>query len=354
MASPSRLTNIIGGLRTRWHRADHRIRRRLTWSRLYRATSYARSALWIVPFLSILAVLISVPILRVLDAWLQWDMMSLGVEGSKSMYQTVLTLNMSFLIFTFGSLLVAIQIAGGQLTPRVIATTLLRDNVVRYSVGLFVFALIFSVMALNRMEDKVHDLVTFLTGCLGVATIVVFLFLIDYAARLLRPVSILARVAQGGLQVIAAVYPDPVAGDADESSALDGVREDPTRVVAHTGRSEIVLAVDLETVMREARRTRGVVEFRPHVGDFLATDQPLFALYGGATDIDDHALREAVAFGPERTLEQDPLFAFRIMVDIALKALSPAINDPTTGTLAVDQIHRLLRVVGRRRMRGEI
>jgi Predicted membrane protein len=47
-------------------------------------------------------------------------------------------------------------------------------------------------------------------------------------------------------------------------------------------------------------------------------------------------------------MEQDPLFSFRIMVDIALKALSPAINDPTTGTLAIDQIHRLLRVVGRR------
>ena len=354
MASPSRVTNIIGGLRTRWRLAENDIRRRLTWSRLYRVTSYARSALWIVPFLSILAVLISVPILRVLDAWLEWDMMSLGVEGSKSMYQTVITLNMSFLIFTFGSLLVAIQIAGGQLTPRVIATTLLRDNVVRYSVGLFVFGLIFSVMALNRMEDKVHDLVTFITGCLGVATIVVFLFLIDYAARLLRPVSILARVAEGGLQVIAEVYPDPVARDADESSALEGVRDGPSRIVAHTGRSEIVLAVDLETVMREARRTRGVVEFMPHVGDFLATDQPLFALYGGATDIDDRTLREAVAFGPERTLEQDPLFAFRIMVDIALKALSPAINDPTTGTLAVDQIHRLLRVVGRRRLRGEL
>ncbi len=229
MASPSRLTNIIGGLKARWHRAGHEIRRRLTWSRLYRVTSYARSALWIVPFLSILAVLISVPILRVLDAWLEWDMVSLGVEGSRSMYQTVITLNMSFLIFTFGSLLVAIQIAGGQLTPRVIATTLLRDNVVRYSVGLFVFALIFSVMALNRMEDKVHDLVTFITGLLGVATIVVFLFLIDYAARLLRPVSILARVAEGGLQVIAAVYPDPVARDDDESSTLDGVRGGPTR-----------------------------------------------------------------------------------------------------------------------------
>ena len=61
----------------------------------------------------------------------------------------------------------------------------------------------------------------------------------------------------------------------------------------------------------------------------------------------------AVAFGSERTMEQDPLFSFRIMVDIALKALSPAINDPTTAVLSIDQIHRLLRVVGQRQLRGE-
>ena len=70
------------------------------------------------------------------------------------MYQTVITLSLSFLVFTFGSLLVAIQIAGGQLTPRVIATTLLRDNVVRLSVGLFVFTLLLAVTGLNRPR---HD-----------------------------------------------------------------------------------------------------------------------------------------------------------------------------------------------------
>jgi uncharacterized membrane protein len=64
-------------------------------------------------------------------------------------------------------------------------------------------------------------------------------------------------------------------------------------------------------------------------------------------------LETTVAFGSERTMEQDPLFAFRIMVDIGLKALSPAINDPTTAVLAIDQIHRLLRVVGKRQLRGE-
>ena len=105
--------------------------------------------------------------------------------------------------------------------------------------------------------------------------------------------------------------------------------------------------------MADARRAGGVIELVPQVGDFVATGEPLFALYGGAVSIANQRLRSRVAFGPERTMEQDPLFAFRIVADVALKALSPAINDPTTGVLALDQLNRLLRVVGRRRLRGE-
>ena len=97
-----------------------------------------------------------------------------------------------------------------------------------------------------------------------------------------------------------------------------------------------------------------MIEFVPQIGDFVAVEEPLFVLYGGATAIHDRVLRSTVALGRERTLEQDPMFAFRIIVDIALKALSPAINDPTTAVLALDQVQRLLRVVGRRQLRGEI
>lgn len=121
----------------------------------------------------------------------------------------------------------------------------------------------------------------------------------------------------------------------------------PERVVLQSGRSQIVLAVEVESLVREARRLDGVIEFVPQVGDFVAADEPLFNLYG------DAFLHEAVALGTERTMEQDPMFAFQILADIALKALSPAINDPTTAVLAIDQIHRLLRVVGRRQLHGE-
>jgi uncharacterized membrane protein len=335
-----------------WRRAERYAASKLVWNSVYRATSYLKSALWVIPFFAILLVLAIAPMLRILDAWLAWRVTGLGTAGAQSLYQTVITLTLSFIVFTFGSLLVAIQVASGQLTPRIIATTLLRNNVVRYSVGLFVFTLVFAVMALNRLEASVHEITAFLTAGLGIVCMATFLFLIDYAARLLRPVSILAHVGNEGLVVIKSVYPR-LTGDAPDVAVKPKPPSAPQRIVHHNGHSGIVLAVDLVTLLREAKWADGVVEFVPQVGDFVASDEPLFILYGGGAAIKDRVLQAAVAFGSERTMEQDPLFSFRIMADIALKALSPAINDPTTAVLAIDQIQRLLRVVGRRQLRGE-
>jgi uncharacterized membrane protein len=102
-----------------------------------------------------------------------------------------------------------------------------------------------------------------------------------------------------------------------------------------------------------AEKTDGVIELAPQIGDFVAEDEPLFNLYGSARAVDEKVLRTAIVFGSERTMEQDPAFAFRIVVDIAIKALSPAINDPTTAVLAIDQLHRMLRSVGRRNLRTD-
>ena len=166
--------------------------------------------------------------------------------------------------------------------------------------------------------------------------------------------SVVASVGASGVQTIRAVYPAPAAAGYELAQPLKEKLGSPTRIVSHAGTSGIVLAVDLDSLVALARHHDGVVELTPQVGDFVAFDDPLFALYGGAASIDDRDLRETVALGVERTLEQDPMFAFRILVDIALKALSPAINDPTTAVLALDQIHRLLRLLGRRELRGEL
>ena len=339
---------------TRPRRLADFVRSKLAWGRVYRAISYLKSALWTVPLIAIALELLLSPLIRAFDTWQRWYVAGLSPAGATALYQTVITMTLSFLVFTFGSLLVAIQVAGGQLTPRIIATTLLRNNVVRYSVGLFVFTLVFAVAALNRQEDSVHHLVSLVTGILGVACIADFLFLIDYAARLLRPVAVVARIGDEGVAMIRAVYPAPATALPPEAVALHEEGQLPRREVEHRNTSEIVLAVDIPTLVALARSHDGVIEFVPQVGDFVAEGEPLFVLHGGATAIDDRALHSTVAFGPERTLEQDPMFAFRIIVDIGLKALSPAINDPTTAVLALDQVHRLLRMLGRRRLRGEV
>jgi uncharacterized membrane protein len=114
-----------------------------------------------------------------------------------------------------------------------------------------------------------------------------------------------------------------------------------------------VLAANLRALVEAARNADGVVEFVHRVGDFVATGEILFRLYGGAKTIDDWLLRSQVAMGPERTVEQDPTFPFRVIVDIAIKALSKAINDPTTAVLALDQLQRLLRRVGARHLHDD-
>jgi uncharacterized membrane protein len=349
---PTRVDAAAGKIDDLLHRAARSVRRAFVWNRIYRTTSYLRSALWTIPLLAILLVLILAPGLRVLDAWLGWRLSGLGLSGAQALYQTTITLTLSFIVFTFGSLLVAIQVAGGQLTPRIIATTLLRDNVVRYSVGLFVFTLVFAVMALNRLDKVVYEIVSLITALLAIACMAMFLFLIDYAARLLRPVSILTRVGDEGVKVITAVYTE-LASAAPEVEKPFVAPEGRSRTVPHTGPSAIILAVDLDTLVADAKRIDGLIELVPQVGDFVATGEPLLELYGNAVSLSNHRVQSAVALGPERTLEQDPLFAFRIIADIGLKALSPAINDPTTGVLALDQLHRLLRMVGRRRLRSE-
>jgi uncharacterized membrane protein len=324
----------------------------MNWKELFHIRDYFRSSLWLVPFIAIPMALAASRILHHLDGRLGWTFLELGVAGTQAMLNAIITATLSFVVFTFGSLLVALQIASGQMTPRIIATILVRDNVVRYTTGLFIFTLLFAISALNKIQESVFQLVAFVAACLGLLCFAAFLFLIDYAARLLRPISIVNLVGRAGLAIIEGAYPRKSVNAGEAGSLCAGLGP-PSRVVVHNGTSEIILAVDQSDLLKLAQQSNGVIELVPQVGDFVAMDEPLFKLHGGAASLDARSLRSAIAFGPERTLDQDPTFAFRIIVDIALKALSAAINDPTTAVIAIDQLHRLLRSAGNRNLHTE-
>lgn len=325
----------------------------MTWNRWYAVRSYVRSSLWIVPFVAILLEQITLRVAIAVDRHLHWvPLWPLSEAGTAAAMQTIITLTLSFLVFTFGSMLVAIQVASGQLSPRIIATTLLRDNVIRGAVGLFVFTMLFAVGAVSRPDASAPRLLIWISAVLGMCSIAAFLYLIDYSARLLRPVSIVWLVGEQGKAVIESLYQNPI--QETDTGQPRAPKLGPARdLIVHRGSSGIILAMNMQMLVAEAERSDAVVAVVPRVGDFVATGDPLFQIHGGDGAVDEDRMRDAVAFGRERTLEQDATFAFRVIVDIAIKALSKAINDPTTAVLGIDQLHRLLRMVGRRHLHDE-
>lgn len=334
----------------------------MAWNRWYSLLSYIKSSLWIVPVVALLIEIILKRLVERFGGWmvaqgwydLKTGFLALSAAEAQAALDRIFTINLSCLVFTFGSLLVAIQVAGGQYTPRIIATTLLRDNTIRYIVGLFVFTLLWAHRTMTQLgsADQVPQFQVFLATIFGVLSLVAFIVLIDYSAKLLRPVSLVGRIGAQGIAVIKKVYPDRT--QLHQPAAPNATARDlPDRIVVHEGKSGIVLGVNVARLMTLAQKEDIVIEFVPQVGDFVAVNEPLFYVYGQAGERLEREMRSLVAFGTERTMEQDPLFAFRIEVDIALKALSPAINDPTTAVLAIDQLHRLVRYVGGRSLHSE-
>ena len=322
--------------------------------RRYRLSSFRQSAIWLVPVIAMVLALVVNVILREIDQATGWAWFGFGPNGSRALLAMLAASMLSFLVFLFSALMIAVQIASAQLTPRVIATTFLQDRPVRLAIGLIVFTYTLSIAVLGRSEEAVLQLSTAVCVLSSLVTIAMFLYMIDYSLKAMRPVSVIERVARSGGKVVHDVYPDALDAKRDVRRSVWTTRPAaPDRTLVHEDTSAVLLAADFRWLSDTAQGVQGLIELVPRVGTFIAVDEPLFHLYGGAVDLDPGSLRNALAFGRERTLEQDPMFAFRILVDIAAKALSPAINDPTTAVLAIDQIHRLLRTVGKRHLDTE-
>jgi len=323
----------------------------MSWLFRKRLRNFFRSSLWVVPAISTLAAVLSIPVLRMLDRKLRFEAFHYSPDGARALANIVSAAMLSFVVFFFSVLLLTVQIASSTLSPRIISRPF-RSRTLKTSLGLFVFTLIYSMAVVSRgTEGNIGQLATATVIVLTIISICVFLYVVEHVSKQLRPVTVMADVALEGLQVIKAVYPRMLEHhgglEGESNEAFLGV---PSRVILHKGKPGVVLALDTETLVDFAIRGACTIEVVPQVGDFVATEDPVFRLYGGGAAIGSKDLLQNIALDRERTLEQDPAFAFRIIVDIASKALSPAINDPTTAVLALDQIRNLLREVGLRRL----
>lgn len=320
----------------------------MNWLLRHRIQLYVRNSLWIYPSLAIVAGLIAVSLVSRLERLLGWRI-NLNPETARVVMATVAASLLSLVVLVTSAMLLALQLASAQLTPRIIAFVY-RNTARKLLLSYFVFTFTFAVGVLVRIEDSVPWLSGYFAAYSFLLNLALMLYFIDEVGKTLRPSSVLRVMGLLGREVIAAVYPRPLDGQRalppEPIAALDGK---PDRIIMNSVGGS-VLAFDLKGLMSLAEQSDCLIELIPQVGDFVAVGDPLFQIFEGGGDLSEEALRKSVALGQERTLEQDPMFAFRIIVDIASKALSPAINDPTTAVLAIDQIHHLLREVGNRNL----
>jgi uncharacterized membrane protein len=320
----------------------------MSWIRRYRLRLYFRNAIWILPIVSIIAGLLAVVLLSRFERGMGWQM-SMSLENGRVVMITIATSMFSLVVVGSSAILVTVQLAGAQITPRIISVVY-TVPARKIALAVFVFTFTFSVGVLARIEGSVPLLTGYVAAYGFLLNLALFIYFIDRIGKTLRPGAVLQYVALIGRNVIRAVYPEHLDEQHVSPPASDRLVEgEPTRVIANA-EDGVLLAFDLKGLVNLAERSNCLIELIPEVGDFVAAGDSLFRIFHGGEALSEDALQDSVALGQERTMEQDPMFSFRIIVDVALKALSPAINDPTTAVLAIDQIHHLLREVGSRHL----
>jgi len=226
-----------------------------------------------------------------------------------------------------------------------------RDGLLKATLAVLVGTLTFSFALLRRVStDFVPNLGVTVAGLFLLAGILLFLLFLDRFIHRLRPVAVAALVARAGRRALeeSPATTAPVA-------AVD-IPEGPAALRVTAERAGAIQAIDAEGLVRWAHRHDCVLVLRQAVGDFVPSGRVLMEVYGTVDAKPERQLRDLVAFGVERTIDQDAGFAVRIMVDIANKALSPAVNDPTTAVQVLDHLEELLRVIGTTSLerRGEL
>jgi uncharacterized membrane protein len=261
---------------------------------------------------------------------------------------TIAAATLAFVAVVFATTLVAIQLAASQYSPRTVRI-FIRSRVTRLTLGLFLATFVFSLLILvsNRASvasakqfAPVVSVTTLLA--LTLATVFGFVVYLHSVVRLMRVQYLLEAIAAETRRAIEENFP-PASAYVD----VEPPPPDPTpRRLCYTGTAGVITATDLHGLTELCRQKECWLELTVGVGEYLAHGTPIALVHGG--DLRDHDVTRFFLIGGERTFVQDPAFGFRELVDIAIRALSPAVNDPTTGVQAIDRLSDLLGITGNR------
>lgn len=266
---------------------------------------------------------------------------------AENLASTVAAGMLTFTAVVFSTTLVAIQLAGGQYSPRVVRV-FVRSTLTHVTLGVFLATFVFSLGALVEIRDGADESVPVLTitalFVMVFATLVAFIAFGHGIVRLLRVQYLLRTITEHGRQAIERFVP---AGTAYTAAAAPQPSAAPA-LVRNGGRTGVVMSADMRGLAAVGAGAGGWVELLVQPGEYLGAGTPVARVHGTPVASTEDELVGCLLLGGERTLIQDPGFGLRQLVDIAVRALSPAINDPTTAVQAVDRIATLLAVVAER------
>jgi uncharacterized membrane protein len=268
-----------------------------------------------------------------------------------AMFSTVGSGMIALTGIVFSLAFVMVQFSSTAYSPRLVLW-IAREPLLWHAVGVFSATFLYAIAAMAWVERRGTNGTPFINTWIVIglllASVGMFIALIEKLS-MLQVHRMLAFTSDHCRRVIQETYPlldAPIATpDPKEYERLP-----VTLTLVHSGRPRTVQSLDLPVLLDIASAAGAVVVVTASVGDNLVEGGEMLRVYGGNRSVDEQALRDALALGSERTFEQDPKYAIRLLVDIAIRALSPAINDPTTAVQALDQIEDLLLRLGRRRL----
>lgn len=319
----------------------------------------ARTSLWLLPTVAAgnaLFVARALPAVerRLYDTRGAWYLFAGEPESARELLATIASSMMTFMALVFSITILVLQLASSQFSPRVLQT-FLEDGATRSAIATFVGTFVYAMALLPEVRSEgaaggrhLPALAVFLAFVLVIVSVAVFIRYMHRMAHSIRSVHVVRRVAQDGAVNLEDLYPEGASSEPEDDAEVRPPASRPSQLVRHGDEGGVVVAVDDAALLEIAIEHDAVIALVPYPGDFVVRRGPLLRVWSGCP-IDEGALRRTIAFAEERTPQEDLAFALRQLVDIAERALSPAVNDPTTAVQALDRIADLMTALATRR-----
>ena len=304
----------------------------------FRVIHWLQTSMWFWPLVciggGIALSMISVAVDRAFNGSLIPRALTGGPDAALEILGTVAGSMVSLTALVLTVVLVVVQLAMGQFSPRIVAT-ILQDKPSQFAIGIFVGTFAHAMLTLSQVNaaegaEFVPGVAIVVAFILIIVSIMVLVLYVNHIGRKLRAASLIEAVSDQIRQKLDELYPERLT----EEHASPGVLCAP--------RSGVLLHIDHTPLIDVARRTDVELEVLPALGDFVPASAPLVRIKGQPKlDISSDVLRR-ISLDTERSFDQDLAYGPRLLVDICVRALGEPF-DPTTAVQAIDRLHDFLR-----------